>query len=94
MRQIQKIRSRLGVTQAQLAAALGCQQSNISYYERGQTIHPSIAKKLIEYAATQGLEITYNHIYGDAELPDPPAYHCPVCNGWHMGKSSKEAAEV
>lgn len=69
MRPIQIIRSRLGVSQQELAAELGCTQGNVSYYERGQQMPPDTAKKLIEYARTKGLMLSYDHVYGAAEIP-------------------------
>ncbi len=69
MRPIQIIRSRLGVSQVELADAIERQQSNISLYERGQTIPPDVARKLIAFARTKGLAITFDHVYGAAEVP-------------------------
>lgn len=69
MRPIQIIRSRLGVTQVELADGIGRSQSNISAYERGQTIPPEVAKDLIEFARSKGLPLTYDHVYGAAEVP-------------------------
>jgi putative transcriptional regulator len=69
MRAFLAIRRRLGVSQVQLAAALHCTQSNVSYYERGQTVPPDVAKLLIAFAATHGLQLSYDHVYGDAALP-------------------------
>lgn len=74
MNAFRSIRDRLGVTQAQMADALGMTQGNVSLYEaKGQTVMPEVAKRLIDYAATLGVELTFDHIYGDAELP---AAHC------------------
>lgn len=74
MSQIQSIRKRLGWSQSALAAVMGCSQSNVSFYERkGQTVPPDAAKRLIERAKEEGLAITYDHIYGCAELPPAPA---------------------
>jgi len=69
MRPIQVIRSRLGVTQQELAVAIGCQQSTISYYERGGTIVPAVAARLIAFAKGRGLPLTYDHVYGASEVP-------------------------
>jgi putative transcriptional regulator len=69
MRPIQIIRLRLGVSQVQLADGIGCSQSNISNYERGQTITPDVARKLIEFARPRGLPLTYDHVYGAVPLP-------------------------
>lgn len=75
MNPIKAIREWLGVTQAELAVGIGCSQSNVSAYEKGQTVPPSSAKALIAFAATRGRAITFDHVYGNAELPaaDPEA---------------------
>lgn len=73
MNPIRAIRDRLGDTQAQLADGMGCSQSNVSFYEKGQTVPPAAAKALIAYAATKGVPITFEHIYGGALLPDVEA---------------------
>lgn len=69
MHPMKRIRLRLGATQDDVAAGIGCTRMNVSHYERGQTIPPDVAKLLITYAATKGLAIDFNHIYGGAELP-------------------------
>jgi putative transcriptional regulator len=61
------IRERLGLSQSAIAEALGCTQGNVSFYERGQTVPPDMAKKLIAHAASLGHRVTYDEIYG--ELP-------------------------
>lgn len=63
------IRLRLAVTQAEIASAIGVTQGNVSFYEKGQTIPPEVAGRLIEFARTRGLEITYDHVYGATDLP-------------------------
>lgn len=70
MHNLKLIRERLGVTQQALADGIGCTQGNIGHYERGQTLLPEAASKLIEFAAVHGLAITFDHIYGAAELPE------------------------
>jgi len=69
MNPIKAIRERIGLTQAALAADLGCSQSNVSFYEKGQSVPQPTAKALIGLAARHGLAISYEHIYGDADLP-------------------------
>jgi putative transcriptional regulator len=69
MNAIRPIRERLQMTQQAMADALGCTQGNVGHYERGQTIPPDVAKKLIEVAAKRGLRIGYDHVYGAASLP-------------------------
>lgn len=61
---------RLDASQATLADALGCCQANISHYRRGQRIPDHRAAKLIEFASTRGLTLTFDHIYGDLPLPE------------------------
>lgn len=71
MSTIKTIRSRLSLTQRGLADLLGCSQGNVANYEGGQTVPPAAASKLIEIAASRGLKITFDHVYGAAELPAP-----------------------
>ena len=66
------IRRRLGVSQAVLARAMDCSAVNVLYYERGQQIPPERAKLLIEFANGKGLAITFDHVYGDVQLPEMP----------------------
>lgn len=78
MNAIKSIRTRLGLSQTDLGAGIGVTQGNVYHYEvRGQTVPPDVAKKLIEFAATRGLVISYDHVYGAAELPpdDAPDQH-------------------
>lgn len=70
MSQLKQIRLRLGVTQHALAEAMGCVQGNISFYEKGRSLPAAKAKALINFAATYGLILTFDHVYGDAPLPD------------------------
>ena len=66
MNRIKPIRDQLGLTQAALAEALGCTQGNVFHYERGQTVPPEVAKKLIGFAASLGHVLTYEDVYGPA----------------------------
>lgn len=70
MHAIKAIRSRIGVTQEAMASGIGCTQGNIANYERGQTLPPDAARKVIEFAGTHGLTITFDHVYGELPLPD------------------------
>lgn len=70
MSTIKAIRDRLGITQAALAESMGCTQGNVGHYERGQTVPPDAAKRLIAFAATRGLELTMDQVYGLAPLPN------------------------
>lgn len=69
MHNLKAIRERLNVSQQALADGIGCTQGNVGHYERGQTLPPAMARKLIDYAASLGLRIGFDHIYGRAALP-------------------------
>lgn len=69
MHHLKPIREHLRVTQQELADGLGCTQGNVGHYERGQTLPPAMAAKLITFAASKGLRITFDHVYGKAKLP-------------------------
>lgn len=71
MNTFRSIRQCLGLTQAEMARALAVSQGNISFLESGKTVTPKVAQRLIAYAATLGVTLSYDHIYGDAELPPP-----------------------
>lgn len=75
MHNLKPIRDRLGITQQAMADGIGCTQGNIGHYERGQTLPPDMARKLIEFCATKGLRITFDHVYGDAALDGGPVAH-------------------
>jgi putative transcriptional regulator len=72
MNTIKCIRERLGVTQTTLAVGMGCTQGNVGHYERGQTVPPDAARRLIDYAGSLGHVITFNDIYMP-ELAQAPA---------------------
>lgn len=85
MNNIKTIRTRLGLTQAELAQGMGCTQGNVGHYERGQTVPPDAAKRLIEYAGSLGHPISFNDIY-TTEPAQVPASHSqaaaePVAQG-------------
>jgi putative transcriptional regulator len=69
MNTIKSIRTHLGMSQRAMAEGIGCTQPNIGFYERGQSIPPRVAAKLIELAVANGVDLTYDHIYGLRELP-------------------------
>lgn len=72
MNALRSIRERLALSQAQLAAALGMTQGNVSFYELDkQPVPPPVAGKLIELARDSGLQISYDHVYGAQPLPEP-----------------------
>ena len=63
MSNIKAIRTRLGVTQTELAKGIGCTQGNVGHYERGQGMPPDMARRLIDYANSLGHVLTFNEIY-------------------------------
>ncbi len=65
------IRRVLGLTQAEMGEILDCTQSNITFLDRGQTITPNVARKLIEGAAVLGVKLSFEQIYGAERLPAP-----------------------
>ncbi|MEJ5028800.1 helix-turn-helix domain-containing protein [Comamonas sp. MYb69] len=81
MHTIELIRERLGVTQKELAQGIGCTQSNIGHYSRGQAIPAERAVKLISFARGRGLSLTLDQVYGIAALPDFAANtQAPICS--------------
>lgn len=73
MNHLKTIRQRLGLTQQAIATELGCTQGNVGHYERGQTLPPDVARKLIKVANEHGLLIGFDHVYGETALPEVPA---------------------
>jgi putative transcriptional regulator len=71
MNSISHIRATLKVTQQALADALQVSQGNISHYERGQSVPPEVAKRLIAYAGQRGQTLTFDDIYGKPEPASP-----------------------
>jgi putative transcriptional regulator len=69
MNAILSIRRRLGCTQSELAQALGCTQGNVHHYERGQTVLPAVARRLIAFAAQRGEVVTFDDIYAAEPMP-------------------------
>lgn len=69
MHKLKLIREALGVTQQALADGIGCTQGNIGHYERGQTVPPETAKRVIGFCRSAGLRIGFDHIYGEAAIP-------------------------
>ena len=76
MNRILAIRKRLGLSQTELARAIGCSQGNVGHYEvRGQTVPPEVARRLIDVAGSRGLRLSFDHIYGELALPDEELRH-------------------
>lgn len=72
MNAILAIRRRLKVTQTELARGLGCTQGNVHHYERGQTMPPPVARRLIAYAESKGQRLTFDEVYAE-DVPDVSA---------------------
>ena len=70
MNKLKLIRIHLGVTQAALGQVLGCVQGGIFAYETGRDMPRKRALKLIEFAATKGCSLSFDHIYGNLPLPE------------------------
>nr|WP_314710526.1 helix-turn-helix transcriptional regulator [uncultured Comamonas sp.] len=84
MANIKEIRTALHLTQQALADGIGCTQTNIGHYERGQTVPPPMARRLIGFAGAHGLLLTFDHIYSDKPLPErtnPPTHGQEVTHG-------------
>lgn len=77
MSPLKLIRLRLGVTQQTLAKAMGCVQGNVPFYEKGRSLPAARARKLIEFASTRGLQLTFDHIYGAVPLTEPSEVKAP-----------------
>lgn len=78
MNTFMSIRKRLKLTQAEIAVPLEVSQGNVSLYERGQTIPPAVAAKLIAFAKRKGVKLTFDDIYaassaGKKGTPKVPA---------------------
>lgn len=64
-----EIRTLLGMTQQEMAEVLGCVQSNVSFLDRGQTITPDVAGRLIGASGAMGVLLSFDHVYGASVLP-------------------------
>lgn len=63
MTNFQAIRELLGMTQAALAQALGRTQGSVYFYEKGKTVPPEVAGRLIQVAKAAGHELSFDDIY-------------------------------
>jgi putative transcriptional regulator len=64
MNAIKSIRASLEMTQAELARVLDMTQANVAFYERGQTVPPDVARRLILFARSRGFTLGYEDVYG------------------------------
>lgn len=71
MNNVKSIRKVLNVTQQELADGVQMTQGNISNYERGQTVPPDVAGRIIAFASGRGVDLTFDHIYGLKPIPEP-----------------------
>lgn len=80
MNNVRHIRTRLGLSQAEFAAAIGVTQGNVSHIERGQEVMPAVARGIIAAAAKRGVTVTFDDIYGAGarEEPSPPSRPRPL----------------
>jgi putative transcriptional regulator len=70
MNAIAAIRKRLNLNQDELGNGIGCTQSNVGQYERGEIRMPiDRALRLIQFAAERGLKLSLDQCYGQAPLP-------------------------
>ena len=66
---IKSIRERLSLSQAAFAVAIGVTQGNVSHYEmQRQEVPPEIARRVIAYAASAGLTLSFDDIYLSVEV--------------------------
>ena len=64
MNKILEIRTNFGLSQRALADALALSQGNVSHYERGrQEVPPDVARRLISFAESRGVALTFDDIY-------------------------------
>jgi putative transcriptional regulator len=71
MNQISNIRARLRVTQQTMADGIGVTQGNVSNYERGQNMPPDVAERLIVWAKSLKLTLTFDDVYGPVKVSKP-----------------------
>ena len=64
----QRFRSQTGMSQVELAAALGLGQSAISGYERGAFPEPAIAKLFVDLAKRHRVRMDLDEVYERLEV--------------------------
>jgi len=66
MNTLSNLRNQLDMTQAELANALGQTQGSIGHYETGRYQMPvAVAKRLINLAAANGINLSLDQIYAE-----------------------------
>lgn len=70
MNAIKDIRTRLSLTQTGLAEVLGMTQGNVALYERGQTVPPNVAIRLLDVCRDHGLTLSLDHVYRLKPMPE------------------------
>lgn len=64
MNGIRAIRAQLGMTQQAFAEGIDMTQANVSLYEsRGQTVPPSVARRVIDLACAHGFTCSMDDVY-------------------------------
>ena len=85
MNGIRHIRKQLGLTQAELAAEIGSEQSSICTYELGKfTLKPELARRVVALARERGFECTLDDVYSEA----------PVLRAKRTRRATKAKAEA
>lgn len=81
MNNVKAIRQRLELTQEALAKGIGCTQGNVGHYERGQSLPPEMARRLIAFAAERGHCVSFDDIYCLPKLTTPQPTTEPAAAG-------------
>lgn len=72
MNPILQLRKRLKASQVQMGKAIGVSQSAVSQYEKGRaTPSPDVVRRLIEFAKTRGVEVSFEWIYAPNDQNGP-----------------------
>lgn len=66
MNGIKAIRTQLGLTQQAFAEGIGVSQGNVSFLERGQTVMPDVARRVIDLAERSGFRCSFDDVYCEA----------------------------
>jgi len=69
------------MTQSAFAEGIGVTQGNVSLYEKGQTVPPKVAKRVIELAASRGVALTYDDVYVELGVASPASLQAAATPG-------------